>query len=131
MPHDPQPARFWKRNQMKIAPYVFLAPGAVMFLIYVLIPIVQSIWISFQDWDGLGPKTWVGLANYVELMDDDTFYVALKNNLLWLGLYLLAIPMGLAAALFLNQNVWGIRLYKSLFFFPFVISQVVVGLMFT
>lgn len=131
MPHDPQPAGFWKRNQMKIAPYVFLAPGAVMFVIYVLNPIVQSIWISFQDWDGLGPKTWVGLANYVELLDDDTFYVALKNNLLWLGLYLLAIPMGLAAALFLNQNVWGIRFYKSLFFFPFVISQVVVGLMFT
>jgi multiple sugar transport system permease protein len=131
MPQAPQSAGFWKRNQMKIAPYVFLAPGAVMFLIYVLIPIVQSIWISFQDWDGLGPKTWVGLANYVELMDDDTFYVALKNNLLWLGLYLLAIPMGLAAALFLNQTVWGIRLYKSLFFFPFVISQVVVGLMFT
>lgn len=131
MPHDTQPAGFWKRNQMKIAPYIFLAPGAVMFLIYVLIPIVQSIWISFQDWDGLGPKTWVGLANYVELLDDDTFYVALKNNLLWLGLYLLAIPMGLAAALFLNQSVWGIRLYKSMFFFPFVISQVVVGLMFT
>ena len=46
-------------------------------------------------------------------------------------LYLLAIPAGLAVALFLNQTVAGIRLYKSLFFFPFVISQVVVGLIFT
>jgi len=42
----------------------------------------------------------------------------------------LAIPAGLAIALLLNQTVWGIRLYKSLFFFPFVISQVVVGLVF-
>lgn len=126
-----KPAGFWKRNQMKIAPWAFLAPGAIMFLIYVLIPIVQSIWISFHDWDGLGEKVWIGLGNYVELLDDDTFYTALKNNVLWLVLYLLAIPMGLAVALFLNQTVFGIRLYKSLFFFPFVISQVVVGLMFT
>lgn len=126
-----KPAGFWKRNQLKIAPWAFLAPGAIMFLIYVLIPIVQSIWISFHDWDGLGEKVWIGLGNYVELLDDDTFYTALKNNVLWLVLYLLAIPMGLAVALFLNQTVFGIRLYKSLFFFPFVISQVVVGLMFT
>lgn len=124
-------AGFWKRNQLKVAPWVFLAPGALMFLLYVLIPIVQSVWISFHEWDGLGEKVWIGLGNYGELLDDDTFYVALKNNLIWLALYLLAIPMGLAAALFLNQAVWGIRLYKSLFFFPFVISQVVVGLMFT
>ncbi|KQW28206.1 ABC transporter permease [Rhizobium sp. Root274] len=122
---------FWKRNQQKLAPALFLAPGVIMFLVYVLIPIFQSIWISFHDWDGLGAKTWIGMANYVELLDDDTFYTSLKNNLIWLLLYLLSIPAGLAVALFLNQTVPGIRLYKSLFFFPFVISQVVVGLMFT
>ncbi len=122
---------FWKKNQQKLAPWLFLAPGMLMFVIYVLVPIFQSIWISLHDWDGLGEQVWIGFGNYVELLDDDTFYVALKNNLIWLVLYLLSIPAGLAAALFLNQTVTGIRLYKSLFFFPFVISQVVVGLMFT
>ncbi|WHA43449.1 carbohydrate ABC transporter permease [Agrobacterium larrymoorei] len=127
---SPAPS-FWKRNQQKLAPWLFLAPGMLMFLIYVLIPIFESIWISFHDWDGLGEKVWIGLGNYVELLGDDTFYVALKNNVIWLVFYLLSIPAGLAAALFLNQSVRGIRLYKSLFFFPFVLSQVVVGLMFT
>ncbi|MBW9062796.1 sugar ABC transporter permease [Rhizobium herbae] len=122
---------FWKRNQQRLAPWLFLAPGMIMFAIYVIIPIFQSIWISFYDWDGLGPKTWIGLGNYVELLDDEAFYTSLKNNILWLVLYLLAVPAGLAVALFLNQTVTGIRLYKSLFFFPFVISQVVVGLIFT
>jgi multiple sugar transport system permease protein len=122
---------FWKRNQQRLAPWLFLAPGMIMFSIYVIIPIFQSIWISFYDWDGLGPKTWLGLGNYVELLDDEAFYTSLKNNILWLVLYLLAVPAGLAVALFLNQTVAGIRLYKSLFFFPFVISQVVVGLIFT
>jgi multiple sugar transport system permease protein len=122
---------FWRRNQQRLAPWLFLAPGMIMFSIYVIIPIFQSIWISFYDWDGLGPKTWIGLGNYVELLDDEAFYTSLKNNILWLVLYLLAVPAGLAVALFLNQTVAGIRLYKSLFFFPFVISQVVVGLIFT
>jgi multiple sugar transport system permease protein len=124
-------AGFWKKNQKALAPWLFLAPGIIMFLVYVIVPIFQSIWISFYEWDGLGPKTWVGTQNYVDLMSDDSFYTSLKNNVIWLLLYLLAIPMGLAVALFLNQTVTGIRLYKSLFFFPFVISQVVVGLIFT
>jgi multiple sugar transport system permease protein len=126
-----QPSRRSKNNREWLTPWLFLAPGLFMFIVYVLLPIFQSIWISFHDWDGLGEKVWIGLGNYSELLDDDSFYVSLKNNVIWLLLYLLAIPAGLAVALFLNQSVAGIRLYKSLFFFPFVISQVVVGLIFT
>ena len=124
--------RSWfQRNQIRLAPWLFLAPGLTLFAIYVLIPIIQSIWISFYDWDGLGEAKWIGLANYIELFDDNSFYTSLQNNIIWLVLYLLSVPAGMAMALFLNQTVTGIRLYKSLFFFPFVISQVVVGLMFT
>lgn len=122
---------FWKRHQRALAPWLFLAPGVAMFLLYVITPIFQSIWISFHDWDGIGARTWIGLGNYVELFDDEAFYVSLKNNFLWLALYLLALPTGLLLAIFLNQNMTGIRIYKSLFFFPFVISQVVVGLIFS
>jgi multiple sugar transport system permease protein len=120
----------WKRNQRRLAPWLFLAPGAFMFAVYVILPIFQSIWISLYDWDGIGEKTFIGLANYVELFDDEAFYTSLKNNILWLALYMLAVPAGLFVALFLNQTVFGIRMVKSLFFFPFVISQVVVGLVF-
>ncbi|WGW05628.1 carbohydrate ABC transporter permease [Tropicibacter oceani] len=126
----PTSKSWWKKNQQRLAPWLFLAPGIFMFAVYVIIPIFQSISLSFYAWDGLGTKEWVGAANYVELMDDDAFYTSLKNNVLWLVLYMLAIPAGLFVALFLNQTVRGIRIYKSLFFFPFVISQVVVGLVF-
>lgn len=122
---------YWKANQQRLAPWLFLAPGIAMFLLYVIFPIFQSMSISLYDWDGLGEKSYVGLANYVELMDDEAFYTSLKNNIIWLVLYMLAIPAGLFVALFLNQTVRGIRIYKSLFFFPFVISQVVVGLVFS
>ena len=126
-----QERSWFYKNRLKLAPWLFLLPGMIFFVVYVIAPIFQSIWISFFEWDGLGEKKWVGLGNYIELLDDDRFYTSLKNNVWWLVLYMLAVPLGLAIALFLNQTVRGIRLYKSLFFFPFVISQVVVGLIFT
>ena len=49
----------------------------------------------------------------------------------WLVCFMLAVPVGLGLAIFLNQTIFGIRVVKSLFFFPFVISQVVIGLIFT
>ena len=122
---------WWKRNQSRLTPWLFMAPGLILFTIYVVLPIFQSIRISFYEWDGLSLASYVGFANYVELVDDEQFYTALWNNVRWLVLFMLALPIGLAMALFLNQVVFGIRLIKSLFFFPFVISQVVIGLIFT
>ncbi|KKD61057.1 sugar ABC transporter permease [Grimontia sp. AD028] len=119
-----------QRSQLAMAPWFFLAPAIVVFAIYVLYPIGQSVWLSFFEWDGLGEKTWVGWENYIELFDSDAFYTSLVNNFLWMILFMLAPPIGLLIALFLNQQVAGIRLIKALFFFPFVISQVVVGLVF-
>ena len=122
---------WWQRHQKSLAPWLFLAPAMLMFSVYVLGPIFESMMISLTQWDGLSPPTYVGLANYIELLDDPDFWVSLKNNVIWLLGFLLAIPAGLALALFLNQEVFGIRLVKSMFFFPFVISQVVVGLVFS
>ncbi|MGI9347997.1 MAG: carbohydrate ABC transporter permease [Gammaproteobacteria bacterium] len=112
------------------APWVFMAPALILFAGYVAWPIVQSIWLSFYSWDGLGEKEWVGLANYAEMLEDEQIGIAVVNNIWWLVCYLLAPPLGLALALFLNQQVRGVRLAKSLFFFPFVINLVVVGLVF-
>ena len=128
---------WYMRNRLQLAPWLFLAPAIIFFIIYVIFPIFQSLYISLFEWngidnaDGTSSMKWVGLGNYVELFDDDDFYTSLYNNVLWLVLYLLAVPAGLFIALFLNQTVPGMRIYKSLFFFPFVISQVVVGLIFT
>jgi len=127
---------YYKRNKVAVAPWLFLGVGLILFMVYVIIPIFQSISYSFTRWDGLydlnGVWTgeWVGFHNYKVLFQDPNFYTSLYNNLLWLVLFMLAVPIGLFIALFLNQTVTGIRIYKSLFFFPFVISQVVVGLIF-
>lgn len=123
-------SRTLNQRHFNLTPWLFLLPALLMFAVYVVYPIVQSISLSFYEWDGLGDKVWVGWNNYVELFDDDNFWTSLKNNIIWLVFFMLAPIIGLAIALFLNQEVLGVRLAKSLFFFPFVISQVVVGLVF-
>ncbi len=102
-----------------------------MFTIYVIAPIIESIGLSFYSWDGLGAAKYIGLENYINLFSDEAFYTALRNNIIWLFCYLLSVPAGLAIALLLNQTTSGIRFVKSVFFFPFVISQVVIGVIFT
>ncbi|HTJ94225.1 MAG TPA: sugar ABC transporter permease [Pararobbsia sp.] len=113
------------------AAFFFLLPACLMVAVYIVYPILSTLWLSLYDWDGMAEKTFVGLANYVELFHAATFYTALRNNVLWLVFFLLAPPMGLAVALYLNQKIRGMRIVKSLFFAPFVLSGVVVGLIFS
>jgi multiple sugar transport system permease protein len=127
----PPSSSWWSRHQKTIAPWLFLAPALVMFCVYVIAPIFESMALSLYDWDGLGTPEFIGLQNYFDLWEDPDFWKSLQNNLIWIFGFMLAVPAGLFLALFLNQTVFGIRLFKSLFFFPFVISQVVLGLVFS
>ena len=107
-----------------------LAPAGALFSLMVLYPLAASVALSFYQWDGVGPRIWVGLGNYEELFADPVFRTAIANNFRWLGGYLIAPVAGLALAIFLQQTLFGMRVVRSLFFMPFVISQVVVGLVF-
>ena len=102
-----------------------------MFSVYVIYPVFQSIWVSFHEWDGLGAMKWVGLRNYSYLVEDEKIWYAIRNNIIWLFSFMLSPALGLGLALFLNQQIRGIRIIKALFFFPFVINLVVVGLVFS
>ena len=119
------------KNQNPVAPWLFLLPAFLLFGVYVIYPIFQSIFLSFYEWDGIGEKEFIGWENYIELFYDPQFIVSIKNNVLWLLFLMLAPVFGLSLALFLNQKTFGIRLIKSLYFFPFVISLVIVGVIFS
>ena len=102
-----------------LAPWLFIAPAAIIFAIYVVIPIFQSFWLSLFDWDGITvDKQFIGLANYEQLFEDEQFWTSLRNNVYWLIFFLLGPVGGVAIAIFLNQQLPGMRLVKSLFFFP-------------
>lgn len=118
-------------RQSVLVPYAFVAPATVMFAIWVIYPIFDSFFVSFYHWSGMGHAKFVGLANYAELFNSGGFWQSIVNNIYWLVLMMIAPVAGLAAALFLNQKLLGMRVAKTLFFFPFVLSQVVIGLVFS
>jgi len=109
---------------------ILLLPACSLFGLFVIYPIFASIRLSLYDWNGVGAMTYVGAANYRELFADPVFRVALGNNLRWLACYVVAPLAGLALAIMLQREALGMRLVRSLFFMPFVISQVIVGLVF-
>jgi multiple sugar transport system permease protein len=109
---------------------ILLAPACVLFSVFVIYPIFASIRLSLYDWDGVGAMTFVGLDNFRDLADDPVFTKALANNLRWLACYAAAPLAGLALAVMLQQAVFGMRLARTLFFMPFVVSQVIVGVIF-
>jgi multiple sugar transport system permease protein len=121
---------WWRRHRSWLTPALLLAPGLILFLVIIVASSIETFWISFFESDGIGPKTWIGLGNYIELLDDPQFYTSLKNNVIWLLMFLLAPPAGLAIALLVNQKIAGMRLAKSLFFMPLVLAAVTVGVIF-
>ncbi|MBB4951967.1 multiple sugar transport system permease protein [Agrobacterium vitis] len=123
-------SELWKQHRIWLTPILFILPGIILFGTIIIASSVQSVWLSFFDWDGVGPKSWVGFANYIELASDPQFYVSLKNNLIWLVLFMAAPPLGLALALIVNQQIAGMRILKSLFFIPLVLATVTVGVVF-
>jgi multiple sugar transport system permease protein len=122
---------FWRQHRGWIAPTLFIMPAVVLFGIVIVASSVQSLWISLHDWDGMSPMHWVGLGNYQELFRDPQFFTSLKNNCIWLVVFMLAPPLGLGIALLVNQQIRGMRLVKSLFFIPLVLASVAVGVVFT
>ncbi|NKN10898.1 carbohydrate ABC transporter permease [Rhizobium laguerreae] len=121
----------WRRQRWWLTPTLLIAPAIVLFFTVILLSAVRSLWISLHDWDGFGPMVWIGFGNYVELYNDPQFYVSLKNNLIWLVMFMTAPPLGLAIALLVNQKIRGMRFLKSLFFIPLVLASVTVGVVFT
>lgn len=108
---------------------LFLAPSLVGLLMFIVYPIASSFWLAFHDWNLLRPPTFVGLANFEELLADGAFWNALRYTLIFIVLYVpLVFTLGLALALFLNQKLRGMVVVRTATFLPVVASWVVVSI---
>jgi raffinose/stachyose/melibiose transport system permease protein len=111
---------------------LFVAPALFVYVLYVVYPIFSTLNYSLFEWDGLGDMVFVGFDNYIRLFNDEVFWTALKNNT-WLVLasVFIQIPLGLIMALLLFAPLKGIRLFNTVYFFPFLMSTVAIGLLWT
>jgi multiple sugar transport system permease protein len=113
----------------KTTPYLFIAPMIGGLILFRLGPIVAAFLISFTRWNVRTDPDFVGLANYRELFASDTFWLVLKNTLIFAVVYLPGVMvLALAMALLLNQKLRGIAFFRGLFFMPYVTSMVAVAM---
>lgn len=121
-------------DYQRTLPWWFLAPALLIYSVVVVYPMLYSSYLSLFRWDGIAPtKTFVGFQNYVDLVtQDQVFWIALKNNAVWLvAALLLPTSIGLGLALLLNLKFRGSAVLRSVFYFPAVLSLAVVGLIWT
>ncbi|MCH6160983.1 carbohydrate ABC transporter permease [Streptomyces marispadix] len=122
--------RLGRRHREWIAAGLFIAPDALGLAVFVGLPMVLSVVLSFFQVSGFGSYEFVGLGNYARMMDDPLFWESMRIT----GVYVVVlVPLlfvvSLGLGLLVRQRVPGVGVFRTLFFLPYVISLVVVGLL--
>lgn len=112
---------------------LFLSPTVILLFAFLLYPLIQSVYYSFTDWYNFSnEKTFIGLDNYRQLVQDPVVGIALRNTLiLTVGAIVLQAGGGLALALLTDSVKRGFKFFRTVYFFPIVISGTAIGLMFS
>lgn len=129
MPRTPRPARLSRRQRDTITYALFLAGPLLLYVGAFVWPVLETIDLSRYSWDGFSPeRTYVGLANYANLLGERRFIDAALNNGKWLAYYLV-VPtvVGLGLALLLDADFRGVTVFRTIFFIPFTITTVAVA----
>jgi len=122
--------RFWSRSNEKVG-YLFILPAFTHLLIFLLIPLIFSLYLSFTNWRGPNPQNalFIGLENYQFLLGDRRFWDAMRNTAYYTLLYVPgSMIVSLLIALVMNQKLKGIYLFRTLFFMPVISSWVAVSI---
>jgi len=116
----------------RILPYLYIAPTVVSTLVFVIYPFLANFYYSLVEWDGFGPKRFVGLANFAAMAGDPRFGAALVTNLVYF-VYIVILPilLGLAIASVIGRaKVRGLRAYQTIYFIPQVVAPIALGVIF-
>jgi raffinose/stachyose/melibiose transport system permease protein len=110
--------------------FFLLLPAFILFVGFQVYPILQSIYYSFFDWTGFGTAiNFVGLENYLTIFKDEVFQKALTNALLLIFLSLIVqLPLALALAISVGRDLPGRVFFRTIFFMPYVISEVITAI---
>ena len=125
------PTRSTRRFQDRLIILLFLLPSITLFLVFVIYPIFRSVYYSLFNWKGFGPAVdFVALDNYRRILTDRVFLIALRNCLIIVFLSLaVQLPMALGLALLVGRNLPGRAFFRTIFFMPYVFSEVIAAIM--
>lgn len=116
-------------GKRKIYIFLGLLPALLIYMVFAILPILQSFYYSFMEWDGFSEMTFVGLSNFEQLFQDPLFWNSVKNNIyVVLASVLGQVPIALFIALLLNRKLKGVKIFRTIGFLPVVLSTVVISL---
>ena len=118
------------KTQRKLIITLFLLIPLTLLFVFTYLPAINMISYSFTNWKGYGPKTFVGLENYINIFSDPEVFSVLKNSLYYFVGGLIQLALSFVFAVILNSKIKGKGFFKSLFFFPYLINGVAISLMF-
>nr|WP_253957883.1 sugar ABC transporter permease [Metabacillus halosaccharovorans] len=110
---------------------MYMLPALIIYITVIVIPTFYTLYLSLFEWNGVSAeKIFVGLGNYITLFTNDTVFLkGLKNNIIWTVLSLVfSMGIALLLALMLNKSFKGRALFRAVFYFPFILSNIVVAI---
>lgn len=120
----------------RLTPYLFLAPYLILFIVFVLAPIVLGLWISFHAWDFTLPgKPWVGLGNYKDLFSSSSstgsnFWQSMRaTGIFTVASVPLLVIVPLFVAMLMNAKFPGRNFFRAIYFAPYVLGVAVIGVL--
>lgn len=117
----------WRRSAIG---WAFVLPSLIVFILLMFLPILLGFWYSLTDYTGLSKEmNFIGLEHYIKMFSDRYFRVSLKNNVIYAVLYtVLTMILSLFLATMLHMVTKGRKLFRTVFFLPYVTSMVSVAI---
>lgn len=124
-----QKAPFW--NNIKVVPYLYILPNMILFIAFMIVPLLMSFYYSLTKWKGLGKPKFIGLDNYIYLIQDDNFRISFFNTIKFT---LITVPflvvLSLLLAILLNQKMRFRGFFRSALYLPSIVSLIAAGMIF-
>jgi multiple sugar transport system permease protein len=106
----------------------FILPNFVGFAVLTLVPVLALFYYAFTDWNIFGGSEWAGVDNFTRMMDDASFWTALRNTLYYTVFHIpLTMGASLGLAMLLNRRLRGVAFFRTVAFFPYITSIVAVA----
>lgn len=123
------PAMVGSKAERRFA-FLFVMPAVLLVLVFRIIPLIWGFFLSLTNWRGLGEADFIGIGNYQQMVGDPNFQASMVNTFVLLATLPIWIMLPMLLAILIHQGVPGGKIFRAVYFFPAVLSSVIVGSIF-
>ena len=118
------------QNKLDYSSYLYILPAFIFYILFVLLPLGDTLFTSFTQWNGISEKKWVGLENYTKNLSNKKITSSIKHSFILIIFYsFLPIIIGLLiAGIMIRVKIHGMATYRAILFLPQILSMIVVGI---